>query len=439
MLAWPFTSLLGKSKAYYQKDVAKSMAAFAGTADPAPSFIVSVGDNFYDNGVQSVSDSMWSSLWRNIYHGAYPELKMPWYSVLGNHDYGYGSTGVQAQIDRTDAQQSDDNLWNMPATNYSRTFATGDGATVTIVFIDSTTLAPSENKCCNSKGGVSTSEQASRISNQLGSIDRMLQEATLAYSTWLVVIGHYPVYSSGEHSDTSEMVSYLDPLLRQYNVHAYICGHDHVSEHLQKNGIEYFVAGAGSMADSMGASSAASLSWYSSGTSAFASVLVTAETFEVSFINTAGQTMYEYALTNANPMPPTGFPSPAPNATEPYTATGTEDSALQLEQILFFFLGAVVVASAYLLVQVVRASIRSCKRNHDSPGQVETITHSGGVYEGIRDVSSPTASTPQSTAMLERSVVSTSTRSYSSNEPLVNNRIPNERVMGKYRKFNSIA
>jgi hypothetical protein len=46
-------------------------------------------------------------------------------------------------------------------------------------------------------------------------------------------MGHYPIYSSGEHSDISELVSYIDPLLVEYNVDAYFCGHDHISEHLR--------------------------------------------------------------------------------------------------------------------------------------------------------------------------------------------------------------
>jgi hypothetical protein len=43
--------------------------------------------------------------------------------------------------------------------------------------------------------------------------------------TWLVVAGHYPVYSIGEHGDTDELKTYLVGLLEEYHVHAYLCGH----------------------------------------------------------------------------------------------------------------------------------------------------------------------------------------------------------------------
>ena len=42
------------------------------------------------------------------------------------------------------------------------------------------------------------------------------------------------------------MVDRLRPLLIQYNVTAYFCGHDHDAQHIHENGstVEYFVTGA---------------------------------------------------------------------------------------------------------------------------------------------------------------------------------------------------
>ena len=71
------------------------------------------------------------------------------------------------------------------------------------------------------------------ISNQLQYIEAQLQEAALNPPSWLLVVGHYPVFSAGEHGDTTELKTYLLPLLEKYNVDAYFCGHDHISEHLQ--------------------------------------------------------------------------------------------------------------------------------------------------------------------------------------------------------------
>jgi DNA repair exonuclease SbcCD nuclease subunit len=85
----------------------------------------------------------------------YESLNIPWYAVFGNHDYGYGESGVRAQIDRNYVHDEDD-LWKMESTNYTKRFCIDDvnicQYSLQIIFIDTTTLAPSENACCNSKG-----------------------------------------------------------------------------------------------------------------------------------------------------------------------------------------------------------------------------------------------------------------------------------------------
>lgn len=81
--------------------------------------------------------------------------------------------------------------------------------------------------------GVSLAQQALLINNQLKYIETQLKQAAVEQPTWLIVVGHYPVYSAGEHGDNAELKAYLQPLLEKYNVDAYFCGHDHISEHLE--------------------------------------------------------------------------------------------------------------------------------------------------------------------------------------------------------------
>jgi tartrate-resistant acid phosphatase type 5 len=80
---------------------------------------------------------------------------------------------------------------------------------------------------------VSLAQQALLINNQLQYIESELQKAAVDQPSWLIVAGHYPVFSAGEHGDTNELKTYLLPLLQKYNVDAYMCGHDHISEHLE--------------------------------------------------------------------------------------------------------------------------------------------------------------------------------------------------------------
>lgn len=129
----------------------------------------------------------------------------------------------------------------------------------------------------------------------------MLKEAQKDPPTWLFVAGHYPVFSRGDHGDTSEIKTYLLPLLIEYNVHAYFAGHDHISEHLQYKGIEFFVVGAGCMTDSLKSNSDASLVWAGTGYSAFAAVQAFRDCLTITFIDSASQKRYSYTLQNPNP------------------------------------------------------------------------------------------------------------------------------------------
>lgn len=139
------------SKPLYQVQVANAMGNFSSQAEPSPSFVVALGDNFYTSGVSSSSDKLWDYLWKDIYLG-YDRLNIPWYAVFGNHDYGGGPSSVQAQIDRYHAHVDDD-IWMLPSTNYSVRFnIPNSNGSVMIIFVDTTTLAPSVNQCCNENG-----------------------------------------------------------------------------------------------------------------------------------------------------------------------------------------------------------------------------------------------------------------------------------------------
>ena len=88
-------------------------------------------------------------------------------------------------------------------------------------------------------------------------------ERTLATSTahYLVVAGHYPIYSICEHGPTSGLVERVKPLLEQYKVTAYLNGHDHCMQHLVtvneegqavRDGVDYHTIGSAAINDRRG-------------------------------------------------------------------------------------------------------------------------------------------------------------------------------------------
>lgn len=133
----------------FQAAVARSMIKYVRYINLRA--VILLGDNFYNSGVTSTTDTLWNTLWRNVYLISGSPLNVPWYAVLGNHDYGSASN-AEAQINRYQKYDTDDNNWIMPSHNYTQKFDIIGGGSVQIIFTDTTTLAPSVNKCCNEKG-----------------------------------------------------------------------------------------------------------------------------------------------------------------------------------------------------------------------------------------------------------------------------------------------
>jgi hypothetical protein len=72
------------------------------------------------------------------------------------------------------------------------------------------------------------------------------QALSASTSTWKAVIGHHPVYSSGEHGTDQALKMSLEPLLIRHQVNFYLAGHDHNYERFKPvQGVQYIVSGGG--------------------------------------------------------------------------------------------------------------------------------------------------------------------------------------------------
>lgn len=197
-------------------------------------FIVALGDNFYADGVTDTQDSLWEEVYHDIYTAE--SLQVPWYPILGNHDY-HGN--VIAQVERSYTQG--EHIWKMPSTYYTMNYKVPGGGIMSIVYIDTCLLDPYQRDTSNI---LEDENFEYRRSAHLAWIDEQL-ESLSSTATWLIVAGHYPIISIGEHGDDQYLIDDLLPLLLKHNVHAYINGHDHMHQHVYKDGLHHITAGNG--------------------------------------------------------------------------------------------------------------------------------------------------------------------------------------------------
>lgn len=82
------------------------------------------------------------------------------------------------------------------------------------------------------KWGSWATQRKHMASLQLNWLEQTLNQSS---ADWLIVAGHYPIYSGGEHGNTPELQAQVKPLLEKYGVDAYLCGHDHTLQHLERS------------------------------------------------------------------------------------------------------------------------------------------------------------------------------------------------------------
>jgi tartrate-resistant acid phosphatase type 5 len=168
-------------------------------------FVLTLGDNIYNNGVSSVSDSQFQSKFEK----PYAALPYRFYMVLGNHDY---RGNVEAQVAYTQKSKK----WYLPKRYYD--FQAGP---VTFLALD--TNQPN--------------------AEQTGYFQKRMQSVQ---TPWTIAFGHHPRYTNSfyHNSQSPALRSMLDNLCGHAQV--YLSGHEHDKQHLKSRcGTEYLIVGTG--------------------------------------------------------------------------------------------------------------------------------------------------------------------------------------------------
>ncbi|KAK8686743.1 hypothetical protein V6N13_125763 [Hibiscus sabdariffa] len=224
----------GRKGAYNQSHVALQMGKVG--EELGIDFVISTGDNFYEEGLASPYDPAFSHSFTDIYTAS--SLQKQWYSVLGNHDY---RGDVLAQL--SPILRRIDSRWLC-----LRSFLV-DTDIAEFFFIDTTPFVdqyfrdPKHQKF-DWRGVIPRKKYLSRI---LKDLRGALKESV---AKWRIVIGHHPIKSIGHHGPTKELITHLLPILEANSVDIYINGHDHCLEHFSSitSSLQFFTSGGGSKA-----------------------------------------------------------------------------------------------------------------------------------------------------------------------------------------------
>jgi hypothetical protein len=223
---------LGGTHAINARATAQAMGELATVSNST--FIVNVGDNFYYNGVASTTDKQWKDDWTNTFTAQ--SLQVPWYSVLGNHDYA-GNPDAQINYPY-------DKRWVMPARSYTqRIYNPNVGEYISFVFWDNCPCISAWRADDPSGWDPNTPQFHNNIIAQDCSTIQSWLQTTLASITdrWIIVVSHVPP----QEVDIFDAVA----LYQQYGVALSLAGHTHLLQYytLPNNNCDFIISGAACM------------------------------------------------------------------------------------------------------------------------------------------------------------------------------------------------
>ncbi|CAK9174771.1 unnamed protein product [Ilex paraguariensis] len=283
-------------------------------------FIISVGDNFYEDGLTDENDPAFDESFTKIYTA--PSLQKQWYSVLGNHDYRGNALAqlspiltnrdsrwlclksyiVNAVLGNHDYRgnalaQLSPILTNRDSRWLCLKSYIVNAEIVEFFFMDTT---PFQDKYFTDPGdstydwrGVLPRDQY--LSKVLKDVDSALKESS---AKWKIVVGHHTIQSAGQHGNTKELVKQLLPILQANNVDLYVNGHDHCLQHISSSDsrLQFLTSGGGSKAWR------GDISWWNPGEmklyydgQGFMTMHITQTEVEVVFYDIFGSVMHKWS------------------------------------------------------------------------------------------------------------------------------------------------
>lgn len=257
-----------------QREVAQQMGRSAEAIGSR--FVISVGDNFYEDGVSGVADPQWRTSFEEIYTD--PALMTKWHVILGNHDY---QGNVEAQL----AYSANSPRWSLPAPYYTHSETLADGTVAEFFFLDTSRYIL--EYLVRPKVRVQGQDKQAQV-------DWLEHALGNSQAAWKIVVGHHQLYTvTGQHHDFPEMIAPFKPLLNRYGVQAYLNGHEHNLEHLVVDAVHYLTCGAGSATSPVVTPPPGQ---FASDHHGFMTMQLEAAGLRFSFVDDSGATLYQAVI-----------------------------------------------------------------------------------------------------------------------------------------------
>jgi hypothetical protein len=268
-----------------QLDIAEAIAAKC--AAEGCDFVQGLGNNIYDSGASSVDDAAFDTRFQTPYAG----VALPFWMILGNHDYGGGGAGyelnkAQVQVDYTAEQTK----WKMPAHYYRHR-----EEHVEFFALDTT---------MQMFGASTDAAHQAALTQQRATVANWLATST---ATWKIAVGLHSYRSNGNHGNAGayEQLPFI-PITNGQSIEDFmediVCGkadlslsaHDHTLQWLKQDadclGTELVVAGTGSSTTALEDENR-NPAWFQQATLGFAYVVVEDRTLTLEFVGVNGDTV----------------------------------------------------------------------------------------------------------------------------------------------------
>jgi len=263
-----------------QKAVAKGMESYMNSAGFTPEAMFLLGDNFYGPFKGGTNCPRWKEQFSMVY----PKSVFPGscHAVLGNHDYD-DEPVEKLKAELAYAKANPGTRWNMPAKWYRLDIAQAGNPLMTVLAVDS--------NYHNGRVSLTMEERAGQM------VWLKSELAKPKTAPWLVVTGHHPLYSNGQHGDDPALIKDWDALFREHGVHFYFCGHDHDLQHLEFDGhpTSFVISGGGGA--SVRDLKEHERGPFSKAVHGFTHLEVTPERFHVRHVDENGQLLHGFAKT----------------------------------------------------------------------------------------------------------------------------------------------